>query len=668
LSDPHLVPQALATIFGVVEAPGRTLEASVLAYLNPKQVLIILDNCEHVVGAAAALATTLLNACPGVTVLASSREALAIAGERVWRVPSLAVPDPGYAPPASRVVNSDAVRLFAERGAQVQPGFAVTEENARAVARICARLDGIPLAIELAAARLRLLSPEQIAARLDDRFRLLTGGSRTALPRQQTLRALIDWSWDLLNGTERATFRRLAVFAGGWTLEAAEGVCAADELPVLDGLAGLLNKSLVVEPDRTGRYGFLETIRQYGMEKLDESGEAGRVRSAHRDWFLQLAERGDGHLRGPDQAAWMRQLTGDEDNLRVAFDWCKMEATSGTPDATAAALRLAGALWFWFPSLSEGRRWLDEALGLPGAQAPSSARAQALLAAGYLAYLQTDYVAARTALEASVALCRSLQEEPRLTLALSYLAITVLYLRDVPWAQALCEESLALATRIGDRWAQALAVCHLGYVSAIAAGSRKYFSESVRIYRQVGDERAVARGLNGLGEVARIAGNYEEAAACYEESLSLYQALGLKLETAMLISNLGSLACMRADYAAAAQFYGQGLQLNLEVGATRYVAGCISGLGQVAVAQGDPVRAARLFAAAQVMITALGSRLDPADRATDDAGQAAARALLDSEAWEQAWSEGEALSADQVIRYALQGTELDSVATPLPQG
>ena len=349
VSDPALIPLTVASVLGVREQPGRPLLDTVCDYLRARTVLLILDNCEHLVEACARYADAVLRAVPHVKILASSREGLGIAGELAWHVPSLQVPNPKDRLPVQQLTQYESVKLFVERATFAQPSFSVTDANAPAVAQICYRLDGLPLATELAAARVKALSVEQIAARLDDQFRLLTGGSRTALPRQQTLRALIDWSHNLLGEAERTVLRRLSVFAGGWTIEAAEAVGAGegvDGSDVLDLLTQLVNKSLVMFEERTGqaRYRMLETIRQYAREKLVESGENEAVRDRHLSFFVRLAEEAAPELLGKDVKAWLDRLEREIENVRMALDWAK--GTARLRDG----LRLATALeWFWYP-------------------------------------------------------------------------------------------------------------------------------------------------------------------------------------------------------------------------------------------------------------------------------------------------------------------------------
>lgn len=363
LSDPNLVPQAIASALGLREESDKRLAETLTDTLRPKSLLLILDNCEHLVDACARLADTLLRACPGLRLLATSREALDIGGETLFPLASLSLPSGPALPPADMLRQYESVRLFVDRATAAQPAFRFSAGNAPAVAQVCSRLDGIPLALELAAARVKVLSPEQIVSRLDDRFRLLSGGSRTALPRQQTLRALIDWSYDLLSPAEQALLRRLSVFAGGWTLEAAESVCAGEAVEdweVLDLLSHLVAKSLVaVEPPEDGqvRYRLLENLRQYAGERLAETADAVRLPPRHRDWFLNFAEEAELHLSGPEHAHWLDRLEREHDNFRKALQFCQTQ-----PAEAEAFLRLAGALnrfWSVRSYLSEGRGWLE---------------------------------------------------------------------------------------------------------------------------------------------------------------------------------------------------------------------------------------------------------------------------------------------------------------------
>jgi predicted ATPase/class 3 adenylate cyclase len=428
LADNDLVPAAIATVMGIREQPGRSLLETLTDAIGSSQLLLVLDNCEHLIQACAKLAEALLQACPQVQLLATSRESLNVAGEVVWHVPPLSLPEPHRPPAPEQLGEYQAVRLFIERAVAVRHGFAVTNQNAPAVAQVCQRLDGIPLAIELAAARVGVLSVEQLVERLDERFRLLTGGSRTASPCQQTLRAAIDWSYELLSEAERALFRRLAIFAGGWTMEAAEAVCVGNAIAsedVLDRLSSLVNKSLVNAEERHGaeRYRLLETIRDYARERLEASGEAEAVRRQHAEHFLALAEHVAPELRGARQAQWVKRLDAEHDNLRAALHWCVEHGE------VEQGLRLGGALWrFWqmHGHLTEGRERLMEALRLPEDGMPSERRmaARAVALNGAAAWRGTgDYALARSMYEERLAISRELGDRLGVAESLNNLGI-----------------------------------------------------------------------------------------------------------------------------------------------------------------------------------------------------------------------------------------------------
>ena len=404
LSDPGLVPQALASVLGVREAPGRELTQTLSDHLLPRTMVLVLDNCEHLIGACASLAEILLRHCPNLRVLATSREALGVLGEAIFAVPPLSMPDPRHLPTVESLSHYEAARLFVDRAEAVKPSFALTESNAMAVAQVCYRLDGIPLAIELAAARARALSVGQISSRLDESFRLLTGGGRSALAHQRTLRTAMDWSHDLLSEEERIAFRRLSVFAGGWTLEAAETVCAGggiDEGEVMDLLASLVDKSLVLvteQRDGEARYRLLETVRQYALEKLEESGEAGEVRGRHAAWFLALAEEAGPLMMGREQVGWLERTWPEQHNFRAAVR-CFLERKDAD-----RAIGLTWAFWryWWVTGLQgEARRWMEEVLesgDLPGNEVYPARRAQANLIIGTYAWSEGDLTSALPAL------------------------------------------------------------------------------------------------------------------------------------------------------------------------------------------------------------------------------------------------------------------------------
>ena len=692
LTDPALVPQVVAAALGVREQAGRSVVQTLQEFLQTRALLLVLDNCEHLVAACAALADGLLRACPDLRILATSREALGIAGETTWRIPSLSMPDPrradfGASDLAAALPQYEAVRLFIDRALAVSPGFAVTNENAPSVAEICHRLDGIPLALELAAARIRVLSPEQIAARLDDRLRLLTGGSRTALPRQQTLRALVDWSYDLLSEQERTLLRRLSVFAGGWTLEAAEAVCAGDGIEdweILDLLTQLVDKSIVIAEAHgdTTRYRLLETLRQYGAEKLAASGEQASRQRVHADWFLQLAEGLSVDWFGPEVAARTAQLSADEDNLRAVLAWTLAEATD---ERIEHGLRLAASLsgfWFAKSQTTEARRWYELTLGVdPAGQRPPDAGASIPMPTGPARYSRGGH--------------------PRVA-ALSSLSNAEYTLTDLDSALAHAKEGQILALQVGDRYGraevlvdQALIIRRQGQLEAAAA----LLEESLSQFRALGSSRGIWRALSNLGETrvflgdrrrARQAleeslstaqaigfawavaqehrklgllafseGDLDQAEASFQEALAIWRSLGATFGPHWAFHHLGSVLLLRGAYARAMASYRECLLLCQKLGDPLSIVLAVEGVAAVAAetARAESTtqseRAAEVLGAAAAQREVLGTPHRPAERQVVERAEAAARAQLGDAAYERALAEGRTLSLEQAADLAL---------------
>jgi predicted ATPase len=655
LSNPALVPQAVASPFGVREQPGRPLAATLADYLQPRTVLLVLDNCEHVVAACAQLAEALLRSCANLRILATSREALNIPGESAWRVPSLSLPEPGRLPPVESLVQYEAVRLFVERTLAALPGFTVTDRNAPAVVQVCHQLDGIPLAIELAAGQAKVLSVEQIATRLDDRFRLLVRGSRTALPRHQTLRAAMDWSYDLLSEREQALLRRLSVFAGGFTLEAAEVICADDsfeQADVLDLLANLVDKSLVLMEEYGDgiRYRLLETVRQYTRDKLQESGEAPGVRARHRDWYLGLVERAERQLLGPDQGKWLKQLETEHDNLRAAQAW----SMEHSPEAAMRLAMALGHFWEVRGYLSEGRERLAAALSRAEA-GRTLMRAKALNAAGRLALHQGDYAAAGLLNEESLAIFRELGEKPGIATVLNNLGLVAFRQGNYASAHSRYEESLAMNRELLDDRGVAIALNNLGNL-AHAQGdwgaARACYEEGLAIRRELGDRRGIANSLNSLGIAALSQGDYAAARAFWDESLVIFRELGDRRGTAIAQHNLGALAHREGDYPTARTLFEESLTIYRELGDKTHIAESFEGLAGVACAQGQQERAARLFGAVEVLREALHAPLPPAARPDYEGQVAAVRAALGESAFAAARAKGRAMPLEQAISEA----------------
>ncbi len=695
MSDPTLVPQTVASVLGVHEQSGRPVLTTLSDLLQPKQVLLVLDNCEHLVAACGHLAGTLLRACPSLRILATSREMLGIPGESIWRVPPLSVPSPRHPPTLEHLTQYEAVRLFVERAVYSQQGFAVTNGNAPAVVQVCHRLDGIPLAIELAAARVKVLAVEQIAARLDDRFRLLTGGSRSTLPHHQTLRAAMDWSHDLLLEKERILFRRLSVFAGGWTLEAAEAVCSGDgieETEILDLLTQLVDKSLVLVETQSGeaRYRLLETVRQYGNDRLVESGESDRLRTRHLDFSLKQAEAVQ-DLTGPAVDAWIQRMEIEHDNMRAALEW------SSTSGAMGTTLRLAVALstfWNRHSYWTEGRKWLELVLASMSGASPSL-RAEALQGAGMLAWFQGDIRRAVLRLEESVALARELGDKKNMADSLNILGVAAYRQGDYGRTVALIEESLELSRELGRT--EPFALYLMGIVSRLRGDYERaevLGKESLALNRGLGRQRHIALSLDSLGLLAYYRGDYTQAQALCEEALALFRELGDKFGIAGSLNSLALAACGQGNYEQADALCEESLTESREVsdkGAmarslnvlgrvanhhSEYERGaallreslalfremrdklgiirCVGGLADVAWGHAFSERAARMYGAAEGLRESIGAALPLADRLELDQNVSTVRSQIGKDAFAAAWDAGRAMTLEQAIKYALE--------------
>src|SRR5579864_607270 len=617
LSKSALIPQAVAAALGVLEQPGRELIETLTNHMRPKALLLLLDNCEHLLESCAQLAERLLQVCPHIRILATSRESLGIAGELIYRVPSLSLPHPSHIGAPEDLMQYEATRLFVERATFNQPEFTLTQRNAPAVAQVCHRLDGIPLAIELAAARVKVLAVEQIAQRLDDRFRLLTGGSRTAVPRHRTLRAAMDWSYDLLSEKERTVLHRLSVFAGGCSLEAAEAVCSGERIlrhEVLDLLTQLTDKSLVVADTQGGeaRYRLLETVRQYGRDRLEETEEAADVRRRHFEWYLGLAEQAEPGLRGPAQGNWLKRLEAEHDNLRASLEWAKRETGS-----VEAGLRLAGALYrFWLlhGHWSEGRGWLEGALSaIDDTSIP--ALPKALRGAATLAWRQGDDARATALAEKGLAVSCELGDRDEI--AWHHLALgTTLLQSDATRAKASLENSLVFSGELGDSWRISVALAYLGVV-------------------------------------ARYHRDYEQAAAYYEKSHALSREVGDKWLIALVLRGLGTVALHLSDHGRAAAFFAESLALSRELGNTWGTEECLEGFAGLACAQGQYERAARFIGAAEALQETLGFRRLTPDQADYGQRLVTTRDRLGERVFARACAEGRGMTLEQAFEYAL---------------
>jgi predicted ATPase/transcriptional regulator with XRE-family HTH domain len=636
LTDPSLVLPAVAQTLGVSEQGGRPLLETLRAHLRDKRLLLLLDNFEQVVGAAGEVGA-LLGSAPALKLLVTSRVPLRLRGEQRFPVPPLALAQPGRIPSSDHLTRYAAEALFVERAGRVRPDFAVTAANAAAIAEICARLDGLPLAIELAATRIAVLSPEALLARLSGRLKLLTGGARDVDERQQTMRATLAWSEDLLGPEEQRLFRRLAVFVGGCTLEAAEAVCIAPEgaeplgVDLLDSVESLVEQSLVQRREEGGetRFGMLHVIREFALERLEASGEGEALRRAHAAHFLALVEQAEPELTRPEAAIWLDRLEREHDNLRAALAWAQEQGEA------ERGLRLVAALFrFWWARghLREGRAWAEGLLMLEAGQraeavagTPGTARggvgarlrARALLAGGGLAMDLDEDATARTWLE----------------------------------------QAAALARTAGDRHTTARVLNSLGMVAVGANDLERAetrYAESLALNRELDDRRGIAVTLNNLGDVAVYQGDLERATVALTEALALARELGDRDHTAMCLQNLGRVAHKRGEVARAETLQREALVLFRDLGDPRHCSEALERLAGTAGAARHGERAARLLGAVAAVRATLGTPQPALERAETDAAVAPARAALGENAWAAAFAAGRALPLEQAIAEALQ--------------
>jgi len=641
LSEGELVPQEVARVLTVREQPGRPLVETLVDTLQEKEILLVLDNCEHLVEAAAQLVDTLLGAAPHLRVLTTSRETLGLAGEVVLPVTSLSLPDLSRPVVVEELEGYDSVRLFRERALSMEralygsSGFTLAPANTQTVAEICWRLGGIPLAIELAAAWVGTLSVEQISERLDDSLGLLRSASWSAEPKQRTLRSAMDWSYELLSESEQRLFGKLSVFAGGWTLEAAEAVGAGDGIEqeeVLHVLRLLVNKSLVVTEagtEGTAYYRMLEPMRQYAQEKLEPGKRADEVRRRHAVWFLGLAEEVESGLSGTQREEGLEKLEAEHDNLRVALSWAldREEAELG--------LRLVAALWwFWYARgyLSEGRRWLEGTLSLNGS-ATTQPRAWALNGAGWIALFQGEFEAAKTFLE----------------------------------------EALALFRKRGDKEGIASTLANLGFVAML--GQREdipvpaLLEEARKLRPGLRNRRTVAYLLLLEGVAAVGRGDLAYAMELHEESLLLLREVRDVQGVGGCLLNMGLVETARADYPRATELLRETLHVAREAGDKNIIQLALFGLASAVALEGEPARAARLWGASEAMREAFDMQLSPMTRsfAGYENNLTTARSQLGEVAFEEAWAEGKAMVQQKAAVYALSEEKTDPATTPVPE-
>ena len=654
LADEGLVLPSIAASLNVTEQPGRALAATLIDHLRTRHVLVLLDNCEHVLGSCATHAFGLLSGCPNLRMLATSREALGISGESVFNVPSLSLPTAERATSAEQAARWEAVQLFVDRAAAAQAGFRLTDANARSIVQICQRLDGIPLAIELAAARVRALPVEQISARLDDRFRLLTGGSRMAVTRHQTLRATIDWSYDLLAEEERAVLRRLSVFAGGCTLAAAEAVCSGDgiaEGDLLDLLSHLIDKSLLVAEATEGesRFRLLETVRQYARERLLDAGDAETAFRLHRDWYLALVERAKpDFFRGPAPVHWLTVFDREDDNLRAALEW-----NSAEPAGAQAGLRMAAALWRYWEIrgyLTEGRRWLERTLVATDGEV-SQLRANALTGAGILAQIQGDYPAALAYHEASLAQHRQLGNPHSIAFAAHNLANVAGEQGDYARARQLYEESNEIARSSGDRHGTAIGLINLADVvsrQGDSATARSIFGEAVGLLRSMGDRFGTALAIDKSALAEARAGDPETARNLHDQALAISRELGDERGVARSLMHLADLALQQGDRPRAKELHRECLRIRQSLRDMPGIAAAMERLAWV-LATDSAEDAVRLLGAAEALRASINAPLPPAARTDYENSAHDLRLRLGHETFENLLLQGRGMDADEAV-------------------
>jgi predicted ATPase/DNA-binding CsgD family transcriptional regulator len=613
VADPVLLPRALAAALGVREEPGQPLNETLVAHLGGRSCLVVLDNCEHLVEATAALVEELLRRCPALTILTTSRETLGITGETTWWVPPLAVPEPGTVDEAF-----GAVRLFCDRARAISPEFELTPASSAAIGEICRRLDGIALAIELAAARVDTMSPSQVAERLGDRFELLSVGSRTALPRHQTLRSALDWSYDLLSGPEQALLRRLSVFVGGWTADAAEDVCCGETIERADLvplLARLVTKSLVVRETAGGepRFRLLETVRHYAADRLVEADEAFGIAARHATWCVWLAERGERQIHGVDHQAGVDTLEIEHDNVRAALRWAL------TQGQTEVALRLAASMaMFWGVRgyLSEGREWLVAAARAPHGKR-SALHAATLWGGGFLASLASDYLAAQALVQEALAVAKEVGDVRGQGRSLFILGICALFIREEgpPAALPYFQQSTAFARQADDAWCLVCALAGIAWVRNIQGDpthARSLLAECLSVARKAQDKEALATSVHLLGLVAFRQGDLVTAEIVLTEAATLARTLGDVRLTAETVHSLGDVALRQNDLPRAQRLFDESLALARTIGTRSATVGAFCSLGEVARRRRDFTTARSYFTEAISIGWQLGGTCAPA--------------------------------------------------------
>jgi predicted ATPase/class 3 adenylate cyclase/Flp pilus assembly protein TadD len=657
LTDPGLVASTIAQALGITESAGRSILDNLKDYLQGKSLLLLLDNFEQVIDAALQVAE-LLAACSELKILVTSREGLRISGEREYSLPPLALPSLTQLPSLESLSQYAAVELFIQRAQAVKPDFDITNDTAPAVAEICSQLDGLPLAIELAAARIKILTPSAMRARLEHRLEFLTGGARDLPVRQQALRSAIAWSFDLLDENEQELFRQLSVFVSGCTVEAVEAVVGKHVVPALDSLGSLADKSLLQEVEGIHgepRFVMLETLREFGLEQLEASGVQETIRGRHANFFLALAEGAEASLESAEQVQWMDRMGPEHDNLRAALEWSKT-----VPGMEDTCLRLAGALghfWEMRGYFFEGRERLSAILSMEIVQGQTTARSKLLARAAELAYRQSDYPATIAFAEESLAICRELGDKQGMASALIKLGNAATEAGDYATASGFLEEALSIWRELEDKHGIARALISLGW-TALRPGDYQLANarlmEALTLSRELKDTRSIGFELSGLGEIALRQGNSKLATRLVEESLELRRQLGNKWGIGVSLGILGWAAIRNGDWKRAIARLGESLEVRREIGDAGGSAWCLERLAQVVLAKGQTEKAVRLFGAAAALRASIGSVVDHADQTEYENTRNALRTKLGQERFATVWNEGHGMTLEQVIAYALE--------------
>ena len=658
--DRALVPNEVAQALGIPEEPGRPLTQTLSSHLRDRKLLVVLDNCEHLVSACASIASALLRAVPHLRIIATSREALRIPGEQVYPVHPLPLPD--RKANLETLARSEAVQLFVERAQALRPDFELTERDAAAVAELCARVEGIPLALELAAARMRSLSIEEINRRLSDRYKVLSGGSRVALERQQTLRALVGWSYDLLQENERVFFDRLSVFVGGFDLAAAEQICSADPLTpddVIDLLASLVEKSLVMveQPEGETRYRLLETISDYARERLIKREDVAATATRHCNYFLSFAQTAKKNLAGRDQAQWMRRLEHELDNLRAAI---ALSLTDAIDDAVAVKLQVA-LMRFWVLRgyTSEGRANARAVLELPGIQKPVVARAHALYVAGVLAVNQSDHAEALTLLTECLEIHRALGNARETAATLSTLSVVHLARGSLTAAQDCEEQALAIFRELKDTVGEGIGLLHLGEISIqLHQGdkARERLAASLALARKLGHHELESDCECRLGEQSLLEGDLHDARERFARSLKVCRTAEDKRGEASAVAWLGRADAAAGDTATARRRLLEAQRAFREFGMNAEALDCLEDYAELLQFVGENDVATRLFATADASRETLALPRAALRQARWRAGVEAARAAMGAGAFDAAWRESRLLNLDDAVDLAVEAT------------